>query len=168
MIANDAAARRDARKIVAEFQEGALPPMNTPAYGLTDDEFDRIGRAYEEDLKAAQAALARGNIEFVEGEVEELLYIFRIRLDPTTASYRQLGTLVLQEHVKALQALQRRQLERTGAPSLAETTTGTDLPLLRSHWITAAKSKPTREPFLAGPPEVWCGSGGRQRTLTPF
>jgi len=85
MIANDAAARRDARKIVAEFQEGALPPMNTPAYGLTDDEFDRIGRAYEEDLKAAQASLARGNIEFVEGEVEELLYIFRIRLDPTTA-----------------------------------------------------------------------------------
>jgi len=116
MIANHAAARRDARKIVAEFQEGALRPMNTPAYGLTDDEFDRIGRAYEEDLKAAQAALARGNIEFVEGEVEELLYIFRIRLDPTTASYRQLGTLVLQEHVKALQALRRRQAGEDRSP----------------------------------------------------
>jgi integrase len=108
LLGNDAAARREARQIAAKFQNANSPPVSTPAYGLTDDQFERIGRAYQKDLKAAQAALARGNIEYVVAEVEELLEIFRIRLDPATASYRYLGAAVLTEHVKALQALQRR------------------------------------------------------------
>jgi hypothetical protein len=41
--------------------------------------------------KSAQAALARGNIEYIVPEVEELLEIFGIRLDPTMASYRLLS-----------------------------------------------------------------------------
>ena len=68
LLGNDAAARREARQIAANFRDGASSPMNTPAFGLTDDEFERIGQAYGEDLKAAQAALARGNIEHVVAE----------------------------------------------------------------------------------------------------
>jgi integrase len=65
-------------------------------------------------LKAAQSALARGNIEYVEAEVQELLNdVFHIRLDPASASYRQLSEAVLVEQVKGLQALQRRH---TGEP----------------------------------------------------
>ncbi len=108
VLANDAAARRHARRIMEEFQDEPAP-TNTPRYGLTEDEFERIGRAHKEELKAAQAALARGNIAFVEGEVEELLNdVFHVRVDRASASYRTLGMAVLAEQVKAMQALQRR------------------------------------------------------------
>jgi len=108
MLGNDAVVRRDARQIAAEFHDGSSS-ADTPAYGLTDKEFERIGQAYEDDLKAAQAALARGNIEYVAAEVEEYLgTFFRIRLDRASPSYRNLGLAVLSEHVRALQALQRR------------------------------------------------------------
>jgi integrase len=110
MLGNDAAARRHAREIMAKFQDEIPPSPNAPAYGLTDEEFERIGRAYRKELTAAQSALARGNIEYVEPEVQELLNdVFHIRLDPASASYRQLSAAVLVEQVKALQALQRRQ-----------------------------------------------------------
>jgi integrase len=110
MLANDAAARRHARQIREKFQDEIPPAPNAPAYGLTDEEFERIGHAYRKELKAAQSALARGNIEYVEPEVQELLNdVFHIRLDPASASYRQLSEAVLVEEVKALQALQRRQ-----------------------------------------------------------
>jgi integrase len=109
LLGNDAAARRDARQIADKFQDGVPSPANMRPYGLTEAEYKRIGKAYEADLKAAQAALARGNIEYIVPEVEELLDVFfRIRLDPTTIFYRQLGAAVLTEHVKALQALLRR------------------------------------------------------------
>src|SRR5262245_7337646 len=109
VLGNDAALRRHARQIMDEFQDEATPTVNTPRYGLSEDEFQRIGRAHIKELKAAQGALARGNIAFVEGEVEELLNdVFHIRLDRESASYRALGMAVLAGHVKAMQALQRR------------------------------------------------------------
>ena len=107
VLGNDAAARRRARQVVEKFQGETVPPL--PRYGLSEEEFQRVGRAHKQELKAAQAALARGNIAFVEGEVEELLNdVFHIRLDRASASYRALGMAVLAEHVKAMQALQRR------------------------------------------------------------
>jgi integrase len=107
VLGNDAAARRHARQIVEKFQDE--PTADTPSYGLSEDEFQRIERSHRRELKAAQAALARGNIAFVEGEVEELLNdVFHIRLDRASASYRALGMAVLAEQVKAVQALQRR------------------------------------------------------------
>src|SRR5262249_45534674 len=107
VLGNDAAARRHARQVVEKFQGETVPPL--PRYGLSEEEFQRVGRAHKQELKVAQAALARGNITFVEGEVEELLNdVFHIRLDRASASYRALGMAVLAEHVKAMQALQRR------------------------------------------------------------
>jgi hypothetical protein len=53
-------------------------------------------------------------------EVDELLKLFRINLDPTCAAYRELGLEVLRSFVKALQAVERRQkgeaTERTADP----------------------------------------------------
>jgi integrase len=106
LLANDAAARRHA----AEVREPALPLSKIPAFGLTDAEFERMGRGHEEELKGAKPALARGNIGYVEGEIEELLHLFRIRLDERSAAYRGLGAAVLAEHVKGMQALQRRHV----------------------------------------------------------
>jgi integrase len=109
MLGNDTAVRRDFRQIVAQFPDEIPPSPNAPAYGLTDGELERLRRAHKEELKAAQAALARGNIAFVEGEVEELLNdVFHIRLDRTSPSYRALGAAVLAQHVNALIAIQRR------------------------------------------------------------
>jgi hypothetical protein len=88
VLANDAAARRHARQIIDEFRDEPAP-ADTPRYGLTEDEFQRRGRAHKQELKTAQAALARGHIAFVEGEVEELLDdIFHIQLDRASASDR--------------------------------------------------------------------------------
>jgi hypothetical protein len=105
VLGNDAAVRREARQIMAEFHGDA---SGSSSSGLTDDEFDRIGQSYMIELKEAQAALARGNIEWIAPLVDELLEMFGIRLDPAAASYRSLGTAVLMAHVKALQAIQRR------------------------------------------------------------
>ena len=111
-LANDAAARRHAREIREKFADEIPPAPSAPAYGLTEEEFERIGRAYGKGLKAARSALARGSIEYVQPDVQELLNdVFHIRLDPASASYRQLSEAVLVEEVKALQALQLRQAE---------------------------------------------------------
>jgi hypothetical protein len=126
VLGNDASVRRNARQVAARFQDGASP-VDTPTFGLSDDEFERIGKSYEVELKSAQAALARGNIEYIVPEVEELLQIFGVRLDPTTASYRSLGTAVLTEQVKALQGVQRRHtgepVETPRQPDIGETGT---------------------------------------------
>jgi hypothetical protein len=143
LLAVDAAARREARQIAAE--DGAAPATDAPAHGLTNEEFERIGRGYDEEVKAAQAALARGNIHFVEGEIDELLEIFRMRLDPSTAAYRQFGAAVLAEHVKALQALQRRQagepVDTPRQPEVNSTAAGADGNGLRAAFEGWKKAK---------------------------
>ena len=42
-------------------------------------------------------------------EIDELLKLFRINLDPSSSAYRELGLEVLKRFVKALQAIERRQ-----------------------------------------------------------
>jgi hypothetical protein len=60
-------------------------------------------------LPAAQKALARGDIGFLKAEIDELLKLFRINLDPQSPSYRELGQAVLKAFVRALQDTARRQ-----------------------------------------------------------
>jgi integrase len=126
VLANDAAVRREGRQVAAKFRECASP-LGTPAFGLTDDQFERIGNSYAAELKSAQAALARGNIEYITPDLDELLELFGIRLDPSTAAYRSLGSAVLTACVKALQAVQRRHagepVETPRQPDITETGT---------------------------------------------
>jgi integrase len=127
LLANDEAARREGRQTIVKF---GLSPPDAPAYGLTDEELERIGRTYSEELPAVQRALARGDIEHVMAEVLELLDIFQIRLEPTAPAFRMLGMEVLRQDVMALQAIQRRhagepietprQLEPAGTPAPTE------------------------------------------------
>lgn len=121
VLANDAAVRREGGQVAAKFQECASP-VGTPAFDLTDDQFERIGDSYAAELKSAQAALARGNIEYIAPDLDELLELFGIRLDPSTAAYRSLGSAVLTACVKALQAVQWRHagepVETPGQPDI--------------------------------------------------
>jgi integrase len=80
-----------------------------PPFGLSDREMHKKNESIETVLPAAQQALARGDISIMRWEVDELLKLFRINLDPKSAAYRELGMEVLRSFVKALQAVERRQ-----------------------------------------------------------
>jgi integrase len=107
VLGNDAAVRRHWRQVRSKFQDGASP-VDAPAFGMTEEEFESLGNSHAVDLQDARKALARGHIDYIVPEIEELLHFAGIRLDPTTAAYRQLGMAVLTGHVKALQAIERR------------------------------------------------------------
>ena len=54
-------------------------------------------------------SVARGDIGFLKWEIDELLLLFRISLDPKCSSYRELGQAVLKAFVRALHDTARRQ-----------------------------------------------------------
>jgi integrase len=80
-----------------------------PDSGLSDREMDKIGQSIEIVLPAAQRALARGDISMMRWEINELLKLFRINLEPNSTAYRELGIEVLKRLVQSLQAVERRQ-----------------------------------------------------------
>ena len=80
------------------------PPMHSfwlgwegavPTYGLSDREMAKTDQTIEIVLPVAQKALARGDIGFLKWEIDELLKLSRISLDPKCSSYRELGQAVL-------------------------------------------------------------------------
>src|SRR5262245_53033180 len=92
-----------------------------PAFGLSDREMAQLQSAAEINLPAAKAALARGDVSFVQEELDELLDGFRINLDRRSSAYRQLGMAVLRRDVEALQAIDRRNHgEVVETPRIAE------------------------------------------------
>jgi hypothetical protein len=80
-----------------------------PEFGLSDREMDKINQSIEIVLPTAQGWLARGDISKMRWEIDELLKLFRINFDPSSAAYKELGVEVLKRFVKALQAIQLRQ-----------------------------------------------------------
>jgi len=54
-------------------------------------------------LLAAKEALARGNINFIRYELNELLQLFRINLDPNCQDYRKVAIAVIKAEVRALE-----------------------------------------------------------------
>jgi integrase len=95
----------DARvKFDSPYSIGAVPE-----FGLSDREMHKINQSLETILPAAQQWLARGDISRMRWEIDELLKLFRINLDPSSAAYRELGIEVLKRFVQSLQAIERRQ-----------------------------------------------------------
>src|SRR5450631_4412512 len=66
----------------------------------------RMMHKIEEDassvLSAAKGALARGNVNFIRYELNELLQLFRINLDPACADYRKVALAVIKAGVRRL------------------------------------------------------------------
>jgi hypothetical protein len=73
-----------------------------PSFGLSDREILKVREGTDEVLRNAKEALARGEVSFVSEQVSELLAIFRVNLDPSSAAYRKLGMAVLKRYVQAL------------------------------------------------------------------
>ncbi|MCA1498968.1 site-specific integrase [Bradyrhizobium sp. NBAIM14] len=86
---------------------------------------DRMMHKIEEDtsivLPAVKKALARGNVDFIRYEVNELLQLFGINLDPNSSDFRKLALAVMRAEVRALEAIHaRHQGEPVESPKLVE------------------------------------------------
>jgi integrase len=89
--------------------------------GLSTHMMHKIEETISIVLPAARAALARGDTKFIKYELDELLKVFQINLDPNCADYRKLARAVTAAHVKALEAIAARQKgEPVDTPLLLE------------------------------------------------
>ncbi len=90
-------------------------------HGLSNRMMHKIGEGASTVLSAAREALARGNVEFIRYELNELLELFRINLDPQCAAYRKLALEIIKAEVRALQdVLARHRGEPIDSPKLIE------------------------------------------------
>jgi integrase len=86
---------------------------------------DRMMHKIEEDasivLPVAKEALARGNVNFIRYELNALLQIFRINLDPECPDYRKVALAVIKAFVRAMEAVgARNRGEVIDSPKLME------------------------------------------------
>ena len=91
--------------------------------GLSDRMMNKIEGAASDVLPLAREALARGNIEFIRYELNELLQLFRINLDPSCADYRKVALAVIKAEVRALEdVLARNRGQPIDSPKLPDPT----------------------------------------------
>jgi integrase len=88
--------------------EGPFHIGNVPEYGLSDREMFKRLETTAIVLPVARAGLARGDFSFLRWEIDELLKVFRINLDPKSASYRELGTAILRAYVRSIEDVAKR------------------------------------------------------------
>ncbi len=76
-----------------EYQIG-----DPPKVGLSDREMQKRAETVAWTLPPAKQGLARGDYSFLQWEIDELLKVFRINLDPNSPSYRELGLAMLRAY----------------------------------------------------------------------
>src|SRR5262249_52762214 len=81
---------------------------NPPMFGLSDREMQRRAETLAWTLGPARQALARGDYSSLRWEMDELLRVFRINLDPKSRSYRELGLAMLRAYVRSIEAVAQR------------------------------------------------------------
>jgi integrase len=92
-----------------------------PTLGLSDREMRRRAETTAWTLEPAKQALARDDFSFLGREIDKLLKVFRINLDPKSTSYRELGSAMLRAYVKSIEAIaQRDKGEVVETPELVE------------------------------------------------
>ena len=80
---------------------------------------ERIEEDASAILSVAEDALARGDIRYIRYEVDRLLEVFQINLDPSCEDYRKLSRAVISGQVKQLRAvLARHKGEPVETPPL--------------------------------------------------
>jgi hypothetical protein len=94
---------------------------DVPQYGLSDREMSKRAETIAMTLPPVRQAFARGDFSFFRWEIDELLKLFHINLDPKSPSYRELGMAVLRSYVKSLEVIERRNRgEIIETPELVE------------------------------------------------
>ena len=84
----------------------AIGPL--PEAGLSAREVYKRAEHLSWELAYTSEALARGDTTVIREELEELLHVYQISLDPKCEAYRRLAMAVLSAHVKALKDIERR------------------------------------------------------------
>jgi integrase len=111
-------------------------PHTKNGSGLSPRMMHKIEESVSIVLPAAQRALARGDIDFIKYELNELLQVFRINLDPNCPDYRKLALAVTKANVRALKDIAARNRgEPIDTPKLLEPSTH---PTVRSEGLDAA------------------------------
>jgi integrase len=119
----DAARQLDEAGIEYQTPFSMEPP---PKFGMSPREMYKKQETLKTVLPVLRLDLARGNISRYQYEINALLEMFRINLDPGCVSYRELGMAVLKQFVRALEALERRQKgEAVDTPELPEVASDT-------------------------------------------
>jgi hypothetical protein len=80
-----------------------------PGRGLSSRMMEKIQEDTTNVLAVAEDELARGDIRHIRYEVDEVLRVFQINLDPTCEDYRRLARAVQAAFVKQLRAVLARQ-----------------------------------------------------------
>jgi integrase len=89
--------------------------------GLSDRMMHKIEGAASDVLPLAREALAREDIDFIRYELNDLLQVFRINLDPNCRDYRKLALAVMRAFVRALEdVLARNRGATIESPKLPE------------------------------------------------
>ena len=89
--------------------------------GLSDRMMHKISEGTSIVLPALKEALARGNVEFIRFEVNEMLQVFRINLDQSCPDYRRLALAMMRAEVRALEDIAARsQGEPIESPKIVE------------------------------------------------
>ena len=115
----------EAREFNRQFalEDGEEPPEwnePIPKYGFSGGQMADLADFLALRTPEAEAALARGDITYVDWQIEHALETFQINLDRQSAAYRQLGLAILREHVRALRAIkQRSQGEPIETPTVS-------------------------------------------------
>jgi hypothetical protein len=119
LLADDEAYRFGGRAYVAEGVEWIrrngkpdfelpYPIESVPVHGWSRENLELQKEHMVHAMATMQEALARGDITAVVDDVALLLADFEIDLDPTSKSYRELGTVALMAYVRALHAIEKR------------------------------------------------------------
>jgi hypothetical protein len=96
--------------------------------GLSDRMMHKIGEGTSIVLPALKEALARGNVEFIRFEVNEMLQVFGINLDQSCPDYRRLALAMMRAEVRALEDIAARSRgEPIESPKMVEAA-GTSAP----------------------------------------
>jgi len=96
---------------LAEAGEDAVSPFPAavrPAFGLSERQLYRKQESVAWALPAAKKALARGDLSFVQFELDDFLDGCDVNLDKASVSYRRLGYVFLKRQVEYLEAVDRR------------------------------------------------------------
>jgi integrase len=115
--------------------------VETPRSGLSARAMHKIEQDISIVLPAAKQALAQGKIDFIRYELNELLRLFRINLDPDCADYRKTAMALMRSWVRALQDISARQrgepIESPSMPDMEKTapTSGRSLRAAYDGWV---------------------------------
>ena len=129
-------------RLVADGVEFTSPfEVEMPRSGLSTRAMQKIEADVSIVLPAAKQALAQGKIDFIRYELNELLRLFRINLDPDCADYRKTAMALMRSWVRALQDISARQsgepIESPPMPTMEKTapTSGRSLRAAYDGWV---------------------------------